>query len=195
MLQETARLPPWLEHQPLATTNADTTSSVRKAATKQIKNQIRRDGLVTTKSRDVYMQINLQDLEAYTQDVLQAERARRRKCWLHIGMVLSGLCGLIGLGYWIVTGDINVHLNALLASSQHGGSGNAGTEYPLLACEQQLNHNQSFQQLFWSIHDHPDEQPQCRPMVSICDHFLGGILGFTIQIKPMLTPPPCTIPF
>ena len=58
------------------------------------KNRIKLDGSLKSPNPQMYMQINLQDLEQYTQDVLAAERERRRRCWMRVIVCLM-VTGLI----------------------------------------------------------------------------------------------------
>jgi len=110
-LHEMERLPPWIENMPVEARDKRDIQNAMQHQKKQGKKgnsqKVQREARINCKSKDVYMQINLNDLEAYTQDVLKNERDRQRLCWCRaIVVCLSLTIFAIGVGAAIMTEDI-----------------------------------------------------------------------------------------
>jgi len=110
-LHEMERLPPWIENMPVEARDKRDIQNAMQHQKKQGKKgnsqKVQREARINCKSKDVYMQINLNDLEAYTQDVLKNERDRQRLCWCRAIVVCLSLTVFpIGVGAAIMTEDI-----------------------------------------------------------------------------------------
>ena len=139
-----------LENSPSSNPTTVTKQKKKKKPSSRLADRIRPHGRIRTQNTEVYMKINLQDLEAYTQDVLMEERARRRTCWLRFG----GAAILLSLMVLGITVLINYHRNNNTSKSQLRGINHNNDkivlhpeDHPLASCEVQLNHSQTFSQL------------------------------------------------
>ena len=147
-------LPSWLtsSSRPCEERNLEQTPQQHKKEPSLI-SRIRPHGAIRTQHADVYMKINLQDLEAYTQDVLTEERARRHKWYGQAGVCLGVLALLVWTGVWV---DHKAHHNSS-SSSMRGVHHNPALlnteqEHPLAVCELQWNHTKTFSQLAQAYH-------------------------------------------
>jgi hypothetical protein len=133
----------------------------------------------TSTNSDMYMQVNLHDLEAYTNHVLATERRRRRECYGRVG------CALLSIGLLIV-GRYTWNQGALLALEDApnnstlrfqdlmhmADSQDNANAYPLTSCEVELAHNTSFHNLVKSLNENAPSTKQwhCRQEVCVCVH-------------------------
>ena len=128
-------------------------------------------------SNEMYMQINLQDLENYTNSILEAERARRR----------SLICRIVFL-VWLVAVFVGGYRYSHMTSQAEPelkvkDNVNNNTDwdredanykaYPLTNCEIELAHNMSFHDLVKSLRENSETAKKwhCRPEVSYKHHW------------------------
>ncbi|CAB9517272.1 Lipolytic protein G-D-S-L family [Seminavis robusta] len=123
-----------------------------------------------------FQQVNLHDLESYTEQVLQKERRRQRVLWCK---VLVGLCALVLVVVAIqgrtVSSDNTTTETPLEKDNAFSVVQEEETKqiHPLTACERDLNHNTSFLQLLHSIQVEDDSGenlvPHCQSRSPKCD--------------------------
>ena len=126
-------------------------------------------------SNEMYMQINLQDLEAYTNQILEAERARRRSVLCRVGCLALWL-GLVFVGgYTWNQGGMDPDDDFTNTTMAEGGDMFQDFDrdrnykaYPLTACELDLAHNTSFHDLVTKLKKNTAAAKHwhCRPEVS-----------------------------
>lgn len=129
--------------------------------------------LNSTSSNEMYMQINLQDLEAYTNQILEAERAKRRSVLCRVGVVLLWVGLVVTGGYtWKNQGGLLSNNNNATTTDKElfvdWITDETYQEYPLTTCERKLGHNTSFHDLVKHFRVNSDmaKQWHCRPEVS-----------------------------
>jgi hypothetical protein len=125
-------------------------------------------------NRQVYFQVNLQDLDAYTQQVLDVERARRRLlccrcCSLVLFLGVLGLAALysapINHDKWDLMMTKLRHNNSIIIHTNN----ETWEDSPRTICERQLlNDNMTFADLVASLRDDPQDTKHCRPESTVC---------------------------
>lgn len=119
-------------------------------------------------SNDTYMQINLQDLEAYTNSIVAAEQQRKRKL---IAQALCGLIVLVFVGVGAVGyGNPSASTDAKNSTLEEEVYEYVWTPRPLTTCEKNLMHNASFHDLLQILGNNTaPSSMHCRPEFPDCD--------------------------
>lgn len=160
-------MPQWLDSDSTSSRSNNKKNRNKNRGTYELRHH---DGMNTQVSNEAYMQINLQDLEAYTNSIVEAEQQRRRR------IIAKGLCGLTFLVF-VAVGAVGRFSNpgASVDSKKNSTLDEEIYEYvwkprPLTTCEKTLMHNSSFHDLLQALGNNTaPASTHCRPEFPDCD--------------------------